>query len=282
MCLRTRMFGQATVLACRTASNCSSTARSSPAAARTTSPPRSASPTACFTWVGDAADVAGEPAIDLGGRTVVPGFLDVHTHPAMMAGLVDAVRCLPPEVTSSLPCSKRCVPTRISAPATTRGSRASATTIRSSPRAAARPRTTWTGSAARSRSWSAAATGTPRSANHRALQLAGITADSADPAGGRYGRHPDGSLTGELIEMSATAQRRGRDARRRPTPTAPAISPGSTGTSPSAGSSPSPTCSRPRCPLRWRPSGRQSVSGCGRSARCTTPGRRSRRPARPT
>ena len=32
-----------------------------------------------FSWVGDRADVAGERAVDLQGRTVVPGFLDVHT-----------------------------------------------------------------------------------------------------------------------------------------------------------------------------------------------------------
>lgn len=53
-----------------------------------------------FFWVGDRADVGGEPAVDLQGRTVVPGFLDVHTHPAFMATLVDAVMCLPPEVNS--------------------------------------------------------------------------------------------------------------------------------------------------------------------------------------
>lgn len=53
-----------------------------------------------FTWVGDLAEVPGEGAVDLGGRTVVPGFLDVHTHPAMIATLGGAMNCLPPEVTS--------------------------------------------------------------------------------------------------------------------------------------------------------------------------------------
>ncbi len=32
-----------------------------------------------FSWVGDQRDVAAETSVDLGGRVVVPGFLDVHT-----------------------------------------------------------------------------------------------------------------------------------------------------------------------------------------------------------
>ena len=53
-----------------------------------------------FSWVGDRADVAGGPAVDLQGSTVVPGFLDVHTHPAFMSTLVNSVMCLPPAVSS--------------------------------------------------------------------------------------------------------------------------------------------------------------------------------------
>jgi predicted amidohydrolase YtcJ len=51
-----------------------------------------------FTWVGDESEVTG--GTDLGGRTVLPGFLDVHSHPSMLAGLAGAVPCLPPEVSS--------------------------------------------------------------------------------------------------------------------------------------------------------------------------------------
>jgi len=51
-----------------------------------------------FAWVGDETEVSG--GIDLGGRTVLPGFLDVHSHPSMLASLAGAVPCLPPEVSS--------------------------------------------------------------------------------------------------------------------------------------------------------------------------------------
>src|SRR4051812_28914001 len=53
-----------------------------------------------FSWVGDHADVTGESATDLEGRTVVPGFIDAHTHPAFLSTLTDAVMCLPPAVNS--------------------------------------------------------------------------------------------------------------------------------------------------------------------------------------
>ena len=44
---------------------------------------------------------AGEyPRIDLGGRTVIPGFVDAHMHPVMLADFSRQIACLPPKVNS--------------------------------------------------------------------------------------------------------------------------------------------------------------------------------------
>ena len=41
---------------------------------------------------------AGEyPRIDLGGRTVIPGFVDAHMHPVMLADFSRQIACLPPK-----------------------------------------------------------------------------------------------------------------------------------------------------------------------------------------
>ncbi len=57
-----------------------------------------------FTWVGHDTDLPAaapdEQTFDLGGATVLPGLLDVHTHPGLVSTLVDAVQALPPAVSS--------------------------------------------------------------------------------------------------------------------------------------------------------------------------------------
>ncbi len=51
-----------------------------------------------FTWIGNSSDVDSTGAIDLKGQTVLPGFLDIHTHPTYVAMTVRAVPCTVPVV----------------------------------------------------------------------------------------------------------------------------------------------------------------------------------------
>jgi predicted amidohydrolase YtcJ len=157
-----------------------------------------------FSWVGEQSEVAGEPSFDLGGRTVVPGFLDVHTHPAFMATLVNAVMCLPPEVRSLAGLLEKL---------RSHGNlgRGDGTWIEGfgydeskypegrSPTADDLDRVSTTQPVFVQR-----CDGHSAVCNHRALELAGITNDTSDPAGGRYGRDNNGALNGLLIEIGAT------------------------------------------------------------------------------
>jgi predicted amidohydrolase YtcJ len=157
-----------------------------------------------FSWVGDQADVAGHPAVDLQGRTVVPGFLDVHTHPAFMSTLVDAVMCLPPEVNSLAGLLDKLR----SHPSLGRGDDAwiqgfgydeSKYPEGRGPTADDLDHVSSTQPVLVLR-----CDGHSSACNHRALELAGITHDTPDPPGARYGRDGDGRLNGLLIESNAT------------------------------------------------------------------------------
>ena len=55
-----------------------------------------------ITWVGRTEDLpAGEyERVDLGGRRVLPGFVDAHMHPAMLAEFCRQISCLPPKIHS--------------------------------------------------------------------------------------------------------------------------------------------------------------------------------------
>lgn len=154
-----------------------------------------------FAWVGSAADlplVERAAAVDLGGRTVLPGLLDVHTHPAMMATLADAVPCLPPAV--------RSIDELVAA-------------LRAGPDGA------WLvgygyddakfpgGIGPTAADLDRLSTGRPvlvhrcdghsAVANTAALAAAGITATTPDPPGAAFGRYPDGRPNGVLTELAA-------------------------------------------------------------------------------
>ena len=58
-----------------------------------------------ITWIGreDSGQMPpaeGAEVIDLQGRTVIPGFVDAHMHPVMMAEYSRQIACLPPEICS--------------------------------------------------------------------------------------------------------------------------------------------------------------------------------------
>ncbi len=161
-----------------------------------------------FAWVaGSPFNIAvpDESVTDLRGRTVIPGLLDVHTHPAFMAALANSVMCLPPEVTSLAALLDK---------------------VRTHPNVG-KGANSWIegfgydeskypeGRGPTADDLDEISTSQPvflqrcdgHSAvcNHRALELAGITAATPDPAGAAYGRNPDGSPNGLLIENRATA-----------------------------------------------------------------------------
>jgi len=156
-----------------------------------------------FTWVGDAAPAGNQRSIDLGGRTVLPGLIDSHTHPAIVVAGGVAVDCFPPAVRSV-----EDLVTRLTAhPAV--GGDANAWILgrgfddskfpgQTMPTAAdldrvstRQPVLVW-----RCDAHSAVC-------NTAALTRAGITASTPDPPGARFERDQQGNPTGVLTEMAA-------------------------------------------------------------------------------
>ena len=161
-----------------------------------------------FTWVGDAADVSasgapGSRTIDLRGRTIIPGFLDVHTHPALIAETVGAVACTPPLVNSI----EDMVRALRASPAASAGEDAwiggwgydeSKLAEGRTPTARDLDRVSTTQPVYVMRSDCHSAV-----CNSRALRLAGISRDTPDPEGARFGRDEDGEPNGILVELAA-------------------------------------------------------------------------------
>lgn len=158
-----------------------------------------------ISWVGDGRELSPaqlDSAVDLEGRTVLPGLLDMHVHPALMANTADAVECLPPRVQS--------VTELIAA-------------LRTHPRygagksdwivGAGYDETKYYDGAPTARDLDEISRTQPvlvwRADRHtalcntRALELAGVTSHTPDPEGGRFGRYSDGTPNGVLEEFSA-------------------------------------------------------------------------------
>lgn len=55
-----------------------------------------------ITWVGpaDALPAGNYETVDLGGKRILPGFVDAHMHPIMLADFNQQISCLPPKVHS--------------------------------------------------------------------------------------------------------------------------------------------------------------------------------------
>jgi predicted amidohydrolase YtcJ len=156
-----------------------------------------------FSWVGNASDVAGRTVVDLHGRTILPGFLDVHTHPALMSTLADAVACLPPAVNnmSELIAALKAHPNFGRGEALWIegwGYDESKLQERRKPTAEDLNRVSTTQPVCVRRS-----DGHSAVCNTRALQLAGITRETPDPPGARFERDSTGEPNGILTEIAA-------------------------------------------------------------------------------
>ncbi|TKV61594.1 amidohydrolase [Nakamurella flava] len=163
-----------------------------------------------FDRVGATAEVMADrpddcEIVDLGGATVLPGLLDVHSHPAFLAALADSTLCFPPAVTSLRGLVEHL-----------RGNSGigqgpdvwiegfgydeSAYPERRGPTADDLDQVSPDQPVFVRR-----CDGHSAAANHRALELAGITAATPDPPGARFGRDAAGRPDGRLIESAATA-----------------------------------------------------------------------------
>ncbi len=158
-----------------------------------------------FDWVGDADDLDRREraeAVDLGGARVLPGLLDVHTHPGITATLAGATMVLPPAVSS--------IEALVTAMSGHRDVGVAGAWIlgfgydESSYPEARKPNrhdldrisTTQPVLVRRCDAHSAVC-------NTAALRIASITAATPDPIGGHFGREADGTPDGLLTEPPA-------------------------------------------------------------------------------
>ena len=154
-------------------------------------------------WVGDAKDVNATHAIDLHGSTVLPGFIDIHTHPTYVALTVDAVACTVPVVNS--------IPEMIEALKHHRnygkgqdnwiegwGYDESKLAEHRTPTTKDLDHVSTTQPVYVMRSDAHSGI-----CNTRALQIAGITKDTPDPEGAHFGRYANGEPNGVLQEHAA-------------------------------------------------------------------------------
>lgn len=142
-----------------------------------------------------------EPVTDLSGKTVIPGFIDSHIHPAMTAEMKTYITCLPPAVNSLEDLARQIARRRaIQGPGRwVRGwglddgklKERRMPTRHDLDRGAADVPVYITRNCEH-----------VASCNTALLKLCGITAETPDSAGGTIGREPDGTPNGILYETA--------------------------------------------------------------------------------
>jgi len=156
-----------------------------------------------ITWIGDTREAKSKNAIDLEGRTVLPGFIDVHTHPTYVAMIVNSVPCTVPVVNN--------IAEMIGA-------------LKKHPNFGKGPKDWIEGFGYDESKLTEHRTPTTEDldkvsttqpvyvlrsdchsgiCNSRALKIAGITKDTPDPQGARFGRYSNGDPNGVLQEHAA-------------------------------------------------------------------------------
>lgn len=159
-----------------------------------------------ITWVGDEADAptpaAGEDVLDLGGATVLPGLLDVHTHPALIASQMDSVPVLPPAVSSlaGMLDALRTSPELGTPGAWIEGHGYDDSRF---PEGRSPNRTDLDRVSDTQPLFVRRCDAHTAVVNTVALELAGITRDTPDPEGSEIGRDADGEPDGRLLELGA-------------------------------------------------------------------------------
>lgn len=159
-----------------------------------------------FSWAGNLEETPDEEgAVDLKGATVIPGLVDAHTHISYVAQTVDGIACTIPKVHSI----EEMIEALKTHPNVGKGPDAWIQGWGYDESKLAEHRTptrhdldkvsaTQPVYVLRSDCHSGIC-------NTRALELAGITKDTPDPQGGRFGRDPDGTPNGVLTELAANA-----------------------------------------------------------------------------
>src|SRR4051794_19986209 len=156
-----------------------------------------------ISWAGDASEVDATGAIDLKGKTVLPGFIDIHTHPNYVAMTVNSIPCTIPVVNN--------IPEMIEALKKHQnygkgsndwvegwGYDESKLAEHRTPTAKDLDKVSTTQPVYVLRSDAHSGI-----CNTRALMIAGITKDTPDPEGGHFGRYENGEPNGVLQELAA-------------------------------------------------------------------------------